>query len=135
MDERSEIASGTESEGPNCAIDKSCCGGTAEATLIEDGCTLNPSEMPERRARWQTLFAQALGHDVGEGEALFRFQRTPALEAELSELVKLERVCCAHVGWDLKSDRDEVLLTLKADAGALGVLVKRLMSGEFGDTA
>jgi len=140
MNERPAIAPGTgtgigiaaESDGPSCAVDKSCCGGAAEVVLSEEGCTLNPSEMPERLARWQALFGQVLGHDAREGEAVFRFQRTAALGAELLELVKLEQICCAHVSWELMSVGDETHLTLKADAGALEALVTGLMRSEFG---
>lgn len=136
MDERSETTT-SERSGPCCAIDKSCCGGAAEVASqeiasVKDGCTLNPSEMPERLARWQELFGQILGHEEGGGVAVFRFARTPALEAELRELVKLEEICCAHVSWDLKTFSDETHLTLKADVGALKVLVRELVSGEFG---
>jgi|GEM_PF-5546651 len=140
MDERTEIAPETKGEGPACAVDKFCCGGAPEVASpeiasIEDGCTLNPSEMPERLARWQELFGQILGQEEGDGEAVFRFERTPVLEAELRELVMLEKICCAHVSWGLKTVSDETHLTLKADAGALGVLVRELVSGEFGGTS
>ena len=69
MDERAEIA--MESDGPSCAVDKSCCGGTPEFAALQDGCTLDPSKMPEQLARWQALFGQVLGHNVTDGDAEF----------------------------------------------------------------
>jgi hypothetical protein len=132
MDERSETIPVSERAGPSCAVDRSCCGGGPEVALIDESCTLDPAEMPERLARWQTLFRQVLGHDAGEGEAVFRFERTTALGAELQELVKLEQICCAHVRWELMGVGDEIHLTLKSDAGALESLVTGLMSGESG---
>jgi hypothetical protein len=127
MDERAEIA--IESDGPSCAVDKSCCGGTPEVAALQEGCTLDPSKMPEQLARWQALFGRMLGHTHDNDEAVFRFERTPALDAELQELVKIEQVCCAHVGWDLKSFDTETHLTLKADADALGALVRGFTNG------
>ncbi len=140
MDERTDVAPGTgtghESVGPSCAIDRSCCGGGADAAQevspIVDACTLDPKEMPERLARWQALFAQNLGHEQRNEAAVFRFEQTSALDAELQELVKLEQICCAHVGWELKSVGDETHLTLKADAGALEALVRGFTSGGLG---
>jgi hypothetical protein len=128
MDEKTGIALTKENEGPSCAIDQSCCGGPS-ANGVEDSCTLDPSDMPERVARWQALFGQMLGYAHEGSEAVFRFDRACALDAELQELVKLERVCCAHVVWDLKSVGDETHLTLKADEGALGALVRGFTDG------
>ncbi|WOF75229.1 hypothetical protein QMT40_002899 [Parvibaculaceae bacterium PLY_AMNH_Bact1] len=130
MDEKTEIASTNENEGPSCAIDKSCCGGVSANEIVDAGCTLNPAEMPERLGRWQVLFGQMLGYDRRPDHAVFRFLQSAELDAELQDLVKLEQVCCAHVSWDVRVEGNEVLLTLTAEQEVLGVLVRSL-SDEF----
>jgi len=115
-------------EGSVCAVDGSCCGG-AEAGATEDAatCTLTPSEMPERVARWQRLFGGVLSSDVQPGEAAFVFHNNATVRGELNELIKLERVCCAHVSWSLDESPDRLILILRAGSGALMSLVNGFM--------
>ncbi len=131
MDKRSETIPVSERAGASCAVDRSCCGGGAVGALIDEGCTLDPVEMPERLARWQALFGQMLGYDRRPDHAVFHFAQSAGLDAELRELVKLEQVCCAQVSWDLKVESKQVLLTLKAEPQVLSALV-RGFTDEFG---
>lgn len=106
-----------------CAIDKSCCGGGEPAF----SCTLNPAEMPERLERWRTLFAQVLKYTVSMTLAEFRFASSEYLRGELTELVKLEQVCCAHIYWELSQSGDQQILTLFGDEQALPKLTTLLI--------
>ncbi len=89
-------------EGDSCAVDRSC--------------TLDPAQMPERTARWKKLFTNVLSHDRTPSSATFEFSNTDYLRAELDELVKLERICCAHVAWVLEENDTGLELTLKSGA-------------------
>ncbi|MCZ6859050.1 MAG: hypothetical protein O7I42_01995 [Alphaproteobacteria bacterium] len=107
-------------KGPSRAVDESRRGGTdLEESQNQASCTINPSEMPERVARWRTLFGHALGYLLTPSEAVFKFKNTTDLKSELGELVKLERICCAHVSWNLDETPHGLTLTLKADAKSL----------------
>ncbi len=131
MDEKSETIPVSERAGASCAVDRSCCGGGSVGALIDEGCTLDPAEMPERVARWQALFGHMQGYDHRPDHAVFHFAQNEELNSELLELVKLEQVCCVHVSWDLKVESKQVLLTLKAEPQVLSALV-RGFTGEFG---
>lgn len=103
----------------SCAIDQSCCGG-ADATVVEEeSCTLNPSEMPERVARWKALFHGVLSYEIESGCAKFHFEDTSHLRNELEELIKLEQVCCAHVSWKLQRWNGQQLLLLSCEEKTL----------------
>ncbi len=118
-------------EGASCAVDKSCCGGNQTIELQQDqstsreaiSCELNPSEMPERVARWKALFAMVKDHQTISSTAVFQFENTPDLRSELVELVKLERICCADVSWTLNEVPDGLTLTLISDTKSLRTFV------------
>lgn len=106
-----------------CAIDKSCC----EGEETGPSCTLIPAEMPERLKRWQTLFAQVKKYTVGMGSAKFWFNNTEHLRDELTELVKLEQVCCAHISWKLSRSGDQQILTLTGEEADTPKLISLLI--------
>lgn len=106
-----------------CEIDKSCCGG-GEPT---SSCTLDPTEMPERLKRWRLLFAQATKYAVGSTSAEFRFASSDYLRDELTELIKLEQVCCAHISWELSQSDGQQILTLFGEEQALPKLTALLI--------
>lgn len=106
-----------------CTIDKSCC----EGEETGPSCTLVPTEMPERLKRLQVLFAQAKKHTVGTGFAKYWFNNTEHLRDELTELVKLEQVCCAHISWKLSQLGDQQILTLTGEEAAIPKLISLLI--------
>lgn len=110
----------------SCAIDQSCCGDADTKVVEEKSCTLKPSEMPERVARWKSLFAMVLSREIKSESAKFRFQDTIHLRTELEELIKLERVCCAHVSWKLQRVTDYQILILSCEEKALQPLLRVL---------
>lgn len=113
-------------DGPVCRVDQSCCNSAEPkpADKLETQCTLNPAEMPDRVARWRALFGKVMSHSEASGSAVFVFPQDPSVARELAELVKLERVCCAHVSWELEQTSDALIVTLSAESSALDTLVK-----------
>lgn len=109
-----------------CIIDKSCCEGEGTGP----SCTLTPAEMPERMKRWQTLFAQVKNYTVVMGSAKFWFNNTEHLHDELTELVKLEQVCCAHISWRLSQSGDQQILTLTGDEADTPKLLSLLIPAQ-----
>ena len=117
-------------EGQSCAVDGSCCGADTRAAAeqsAEASCTLDPSAMPERVARWRALFGQVTANETTATVATFCFPKTAETVSELEELVKLERVCCAHVAWAFEERGAELVLTLEADAASLRAVVGGFM--------
>jgi len=128
MDKNKNVEEMTE--GQSCAVDGSCCGadtGVAAEQSAAASCTLDPSAMPERVARWRALFGQVTAQDTGSTVATFCFPKTAETVSELEELVKLERVCCAHVAWAFGERGAELVLTLEADAASLRAVVAGFM--------
>ncbi len=82
-------------------------------------CTLTEDEKPDRIARWRNLFEHSTSRRLADGEAEFQFENTAWVKSELDELVKLERICCAHVEWSLREMAGGLLLSLKAEPAAL----------------
>ena len=82
-------------------------------------CTLTPAEKPDRVARWRELFEHALNSRRVPGEAVITFDNADRVKSELDELIKLERICCAHVAWKLEETPAQLSLTLTAAPGAL----------------
>ena len=117
---------------PSRAVDGSRRGGTdIEESQNQASCTLNPLEMPERVVRWRTLFGHVLGCLLTPSEAVFKFENTTRLKSELGELIKLERICCAHVSWILDETPHGLTLTLKADANSLESFVSAFAPALF----
>ncbi len=117
-------------DGECCAVDGSCCRGDTRSDaerLAATSCALDPSAMPERVARWQVLFGHVTAYKIMAIVATFCFPKTAETVSELEELVKLERICCAHVAWTFEERGAELVLTLEADAASLRALVAGFM--------
>ena len=69
-------------------------------------CTLTPAEKPDPVARWRELFEHALNSRRVPGEAVITFDNADRVKSELDELIKLERICCAHGAWKLEETPD-----------------------------
>ena len=93
-------------------------------------CTLTPAEMPDRVARWRDLFSHALNSRLTPGEAVITFDNTDWVKSELDELVKLERICCAHVTWSLLETPARLSLTLLAVPGALRAIIAAILPNQ-----
>lgn len=71
-------------------------------------CTLTPGELQDRGAAWQKLFASGMLHRVViPGGIMLRAD--PGAAGALSDLVALERECCAWI--DFKVDGSTVRMT------------------------
>ena len=71
-------------------------------------CTLTPGELQDREGAWQKLFASGMLHrDVIPGGIMLRAD--PGAAGALSDLVVLERECCAWI--DFKVDGSTVRMT------------------------
>ena len=113
---------GLNTEGLLCADDRSCCGASESDAVQDRSCTLNPSELRERLAWWKALFTRVVDYQRTPSAAVLTFDNTAGLRSELDELIKLERICCAHVSWQIETTPQNLMLTLKADASSLDAL-------------
>ncbi len=76
-------------------------------------CSLEQSELSERRQRWQALAERALIDIIASRRGLrLIFQADHEVEEELHELATLERTCCAFADWSVRSTGGEVELEI-----------------------
>jgi hypothetical protein len=78
-------------------------------------CSLEKSDLAERRERWRRL-ADRAGLQVLMTEAGLRllFRNAPDVEGELDQLAELERDCCAFADWSVDTLPQEVVLDVTA---------------------
>jgi hypothetical protein len=78
-------------------------------------CSLEKSDLAERRDRWRRL-AERAAVDVRTTEAglRLRFRHAPGVEGELDQLAELERDCCAFAHWSVHTRGEEVVLDVTA---------------------
>jgi hypothetical protein len=83
-------------------------------------CTLTPEELATRGARWRGLGPAAVA-DLKNGLQLSFPARA---EAELRELIRLERDCCAFARWAVTRQGDRAVLEITAEADAVAAVQK-----------
>jgi hypothetical protein len=86
---------------------------------MDIACTLSPTALASRHARWERLIAEAgLGRETTADGVRLRFRADAAAAAELRELAEAERACCAWAAWSVEpADGELVLRVSSAGAG------------------
>ena len=78
-------------------------------------CSLEKSDLAERRDRWRRLAERAaLQVLTTEAGLRLRFRDAPGVEGELHQLAKLEQDCCAFADWSVHTRGQEVVLDVTA---------------------
>jgi hypothetical protein len=82
-------------------------------------CSLAQAALGDRRRRWRQLAERAAIDCVttADGQRLV-FRAAPRVEAELRQLVELERECCAFAEWTVEKTDQTVVLDVTADTTA-----------------
>ncbi len=94
-------------------------------------CTLNATDFSERSERWRRLGSRAgIGVDRTRQGLSVVFENLSGVSAELVELAKLERECCAFADWAARDTGDHVILDVTADDD-LAVQAVHDMHGAF----
>jgi len=78
-------------------------------------CTLTPEELGTRGRRWLALGSA----DVDKTWNGLRLAFPASAEAELRDLARLERECCAFARWDVTTHSDRVILDVTAEGEAV----------------
>jgi len=74
-------------------------------------CNLEAGQMAERRRRWDELAGRSFVERLETADGLrLVFRQDDGVEAELRELARLERECCAFATWVVSAADDEVQL-------------------------
>ena len=83
-------------------------------------CTLSAGDLAAQAARWLKLrsAAEVSRVETDDGFSLV-FQDTPAVEAELRELVSVENDCCSWASWNVF--RADGAIVMRASSTANGV--------------
>src|SRR4051812_8192685 len=86
-------------------------------------CTLDGANLAAEGERWRRLAAGTAVERTELADGLrLTFDRTPAVEAELAELVATERRCCAFARWTLRPEGARVALDVTAEGEAIALL-------------
>jgi hypothetical protein len=86
-------------------------------------CSLNVSEMSVRLAEMAEVGHRSLkSSDRAGSRALLRFDADRETRARLTQIVAAERECCAFLTFDLRSEGDQLTLSVQAPLGGELVL-------------
>jgi hypothetical protein len=78
-------------------------------------CSLSSGDLTRRLARWRDLAAQADPRVSFTDRGLrLTFAAHPGVATELTQLVKLERDCCAFADWSAGQAGDRIVLDVTA---------------------
>ncbi len=94
---------------------------------LEIACTLDAEELPDRRAAWQAVVAEASGQEAIDGGVRLRFEPADGLAARLAELAEAEQRCCAFFAFSVEVSAAGVALEVRAPSEAAD-LVTTLLS-------
>jgi hypothetical protein len=74
-------------------------------------CSLPHEQYAARSDQWNAVAAEAL-IEAGKTSsgAVQRYRASDRVERELKELIRLEGECCPFLGFDLKREKDEIVL-------------------------
>ncbi|MBO0768691.1 MAG: hypothetical protein J2O48_08425 [Solirubrobacterales bacterium] len=95
--------------------------GSAEPNPDEPvACELTPGDHRKQSQRWAGLVRDAgLSQERTPDGILLRFRADPAVERELEALVAVENECCGWARWQVRNDRDAVVM--QASASGYGI--------------
>lgn len=102
---------------------------SADQAQPPNACSLQPTELSDRRAVWERLLKRALRHrrTIPSGMRLV-FAPEEGVEAKLRELVRLEGQCCSFADWKVECRDDEIVLDVTAPTEAVAA-VRALFDG------
>jgi hypothetical protein len=90
---------------------------------MDIACTLSPTALGSRRARWRRLIARSgLGRDETPDGLRLRFRADPGAAAELTALAAAERECCAWAGWSVEPGDGEIALVARSSGAGVTAL-------------
>jgi hypothetical protein len=80
-------------------------------------CTLDRSPYEDRVTAIRTLFARALKRSQRDGQRL-HLTLDASARADVEDMIRKEKSCCAFLDFDLSDTGDAILLTITAPSGA-----------------
>jgi hypothetical protein len=94
-------------------------------------CSLTEADLANRQDRWLQLWQRAAVDAVTISNGLqLLFSAAPGVEAELRQLVELERDCCAFADWSVRARGTELLLGVTAQTEE-GITAVQAMFGKL----
>lgn len=92
-------------------------------------CTLSQHNRAQRAERWHAL-ARRAEQQVSATDRGVRltFSAGPGVAAELDELARLERECCAFASWSVTAVGDRLVLDVRAD-GEVAITAAQALFG------
>lgn len=88
---------------------------TRETSELPAACSLQPSELVDRREVWRRLAASALREQrPAPGGVQLVYAGEDGVEETLRELVRLEADCCAFADWAVERRGETVVLDVTA---------------------
>ena len=117
--------------GPDCASSSSATSRLAEVSSAAIVCTLTRSELEDRGSAWRKVLGSGLVERTGIPGGI-RLVAAPGALAALTELIDLERECCAWIDY-AKPDASTFELTAEGDGAE--VLAQMFKPDETGRIA
>ena len=104
---------------------------SADQAQPPSACSLQPTELSDRRADWERLSKRALRErrPLPSGIRLV-FADEDGAESELRELARLEGRCCSFADWNVERRDHEVVLDVTAPREAVAA-VRALFDGRY----
>jgi hypothetical protein len=93
------------------------------ANQLPLACSLSGAELAARRREIREVVARALiGSERGRADLRLRFARSPSVVDAVEDLVRRERECCPFLHFEIIEGASELVLSIRAPAGAAAVL-------------
>ena len=93
-------------------------------------CSLGPSELSQRGARWTALLARADTRVTRTGNGMrLTFAADQGTSGELRELVGLERQCCAFATWSVHENGGQLVVDIGANTAEGIAAVQAMFTG------
>jgi hypothetical protein len=96
---------------------------TADRPEPRIACSLQPTELAERRAAWERLLERALRErrPTPDGMRLV-FAAEEGVERQLHGLSRLEAQCCSFADWNVRRRGEDVVLDVTAPTEAVAAV-------------
>jgi hypothetical protein len=105
-------AKSTEELADQTRSEKALVTGAAEPSG-PDQCLLDEAALRNRVEQWKRLIGKSgLGFDRGPKSLQVHFRAEGSALRQLTELVRLEQVCCSELSWTVTQRASELLLTI-----------------------
>lgn len=89
---------------------------------LTDACALEPDALTDRQAVWQRIDASVTSRHAIPGGFEVRYRAAPDVVDLLPRLAEAESGCCGFARWEVRPERDELVLAVTGSGPDLDAL-------------